>query len=99
MSGIAGSLYIDPETGEEKVHLPRAPQLDAAGAEIVSSVSLVVGVDLHPLSLGERVRRFMKTPMLSADLFKYDDGEDIGEMFDEHESPISPHVDRDWETG
>jgi len=77
-----------------QVYIP--PKLDDKGRELVSSVSLVSRADMRPITLGERIRRYMRTPQFQRDLDSEDgwDPEDLEEIGIEEENPISIHEDR-----
>lgn len=86
----------------DKVQIPSdqdvnkfAPQLDGRGREVVSPVSLVAAVNLRNVTLGERVRRYMKTPQFlqdQNDLDGYDPDEHDPEFLaDMDENPMSRH--------
>lgn len=67
---------------------------DDQGREIVSPVSLVAVAHMRPLSIGERVARYMRTPNLQEihdDLWDPDDQE---EPFSRNVDPMSKHEDR-----
>lgn len=72
------------------------PQLDEHGREIISQVTLVAVADLRPVTLGERIRRYMKTPQFLQDLHNEDGyhDENIEEVPDEDENPITRYETR-----
>lgn len=75
-----------------------APQLNKDGSEILSDVSLVAIADLRPITLGERIRRYERTPQFLHDqnsLDGYDEGDDFSDvLLDRDESPLSQYEDR-----
>lgn len=91
---------VDKVTGEITVAPVNnwvPPQLDKFGREIVSPISLVAAVDLRPMSLGERIRRYQRTPQFQEDLKALEESEiddEIMELYDDGENPISPYEDR-----
>lgn len=94
------SSKIDKTTGEISTvpvnnYVP--PQLDDQGREIVSPISLVAAVDLRPMSLGERIRRYQRTPQFQEDLKRLREAEiddEIMQLYDDDENPISPYEER-----
>lgn len=72
-------------------------KVDKNGALRLSPVSLVAIASMRPVTLGERVRRYQRTPKFLQDQQMLDgyDEEDI--LFDRHENPLSPHEDRSFE--
>lgn len=94
--------FVDAD-GVEQVYQYNPPQLDESGMERVSDTSLVSVADLSPMSLGERVRRYMRQPQFQEDLMNelgYDSLED-DELPDtlegDDDAPMSPHEDRAYE--
>jgi len=74
------------------------PALDKFGRVIVSPVSLVATADRKPVSMGDRVRKYQRSPQFQHDLLKdaaYDaDDHDPDVLADAHANPMSPHEDR-----
>lgn len=72
--------------------------LNEDGSEKLNPVSLVATVHLKPLSIGERIQRYLNTPSV-ADLqgsdYGYDDLDDMDD--DPNVDPISPHEQRAYE--
>lgn len=76
---------------EEIFHFPR-PRLDASGAEVVSSASMMQEVYMRPPNLGARIRKFLKYPQPLADRpDSWDDGDhlDYDDLSDL--PPMSPY--------
>jgi len=69
-----------------------APALDSEGRELVSSVSLVTVAHQRPVTLGERIKRYMQMPTLQADL-EYDEI-DEDDYVDYDGPPMSKYEDR-----
>lgn len=68
---------------------------DEAGGELVSDVSLVSEVDMHPLTTGERMARFLKAPELMGGLFEdLDPLDEDMEALDDDGAPMTMHEDR-----
>lgn len=42
-------------------------RMNSAGEEVLSDVSLVAHTDMRPVTLGERIRRYIKTPAFAQD--------------------------------
>lgn len=63
----------------------------------VSPVSLVAVADLRPITLGERVRRYMRTPKFLQDQNNLDGYDEEDFLLDPHENPLSPHEERSAE--
>lgn len=73
------------------------PVLDAQGREVISPVSLVAVADLRPISMAERVRRYMRLPQFIEDQKNLTDlwaDNDWDENLDPDEVPISKYEDR-----
>lgn len=64
--------------------------IDDNGREVLSPISLVADVDMNPLSLGEQMARFVKSPDF---LYDGDDDDDL-ELPDDDVDPMSQHEDR-----
>ena len=60
------------------------------GSEHLSPISLVADVDMHPLSLGEQMLRFVRAPDL---LYDWDDAKDFDIERDDLDT-MTPHEDR-----
>lgn len=56
--------------------------------------SLVAVVDLTPITMGERVRRYMRTPSLRDDLIFHDPKYDPDDFYDDEDRPMAPHEER-----
>ena len=89
--------FIDDD-GVEQTYEFHPPVLDDYGNERVSDVSLVAVADLRPMSLGERVRRYMRTPQLQHDLMNDAgmdmDDENFPDTQPDDSAPMSLHEDR-----
>lgn len=73
------------------------PVLDDQGREVVSPVTLVSVADLRPITMGERVRRYMRMPTFLEDQKALQDlwaDDDFDENTDPDEIPIGPYEDR-----
>lgn len=70
------------------------PSMTPDGKVRVSRTSLVAVADIRPVTLGERIRRYMRTPQFLQDMNKDDGYDDIDLLIDPHEPPMSPHEDR-----
>lgn len=70
--------------------------LDAQGRELPSDVSLVSVVDKRPVTLGERIRKYMRSPVLQQHLEdpRYWDPEDIETIALEEEIPMTKYEGR-----
>lgn len=94
---VSTDVDLSPETVDNYKFVP--PQLDAEGREILSPVTLVSVTDMRPMTLGERVRRYIRTPTFQQDILN-DDGyhpDDLHEVPIEDENPISPYEERAWD--
>lgn len=97
------SLRMKAELSTEPVDTPRhnAHRMNDLGEEIVSNISLVSVADQRPMTLGERVRRYMNTPQFQHDLDAGALDDFTDEDFDlvplSDEAPISAHEDRSRE--
>lgn len=70
------------------------PQLDEKGRVIVSPVSLVAVADRRPVTMGERIRRYMRNPKPIEDL-EYDPEDlEVDDLPDGHDNPMTNHEDR-----
>ena len=73
------------------------PVLNDQGAEVVSPISLVAVADLRPVSMAERVRRYMRLPQFVEDQKALADlwaDSDLDENLDPDEVPIGTYEDR-----
>lgn len=74
------------------------PYLDENGSVVTSPVTLVAHLDLRPITLGERISRYMRTPKFQQDMnntLGFDDGDDVpDDMVDMDDLPLSKHEDR-----
>lgn len=95
-------MSVDNSVDDEVyVHIP--PQLtprtdeDRGGQEVVSPVSLVAIADLRPMSLGERIRRYSRSPVFQEDLEALLTTEieaEVHELLDADENPMSKYEER-----
>lgn len=75
--------------------MSRSPNLDAEGREVPSNISLTVAA-YYP-TLGERIRRYMRTPTLQNDVYNNPelwDEDDAEVLFNEDGLIVSPHESR-----
>lgn len=73
------------------------PSLDKHGRVRVSKVSLVGVADIRPVTLGERIRRYARTPQFVQDQYASEGFDEDDLLTDPHEIPMSPHEDRAME--
>lgn len=69
-------------------------RLTESGFEIPDNRSLVAVVDLTPVTMGERVQRYMRTPSLRDELVFSDEDYDPDDFHDDDDRPMSPHEER-----
>lgn len=69
-------------------------RLNSKGMELPDNRSLVAVCDLTPLTIGERVRRYVRVPQLRDDLIYSDENYDPDDFFDDEDRPMSPHEER-----
>lgn len=70
------------------------PSLTKDGRVKVNPTSLVAVVDIRPVTLGERIRRYMRTPQFLQDMNRSDGYDEDDLLIDPHEPPMSPYEDR-----
>lgn len=73
------------------------PVLDDQGREVISPVTLVAVADLRPVSMQERVQRYMRLPSFvqdQTDLREFWTDDDLDELPDPDEVPMSEFEDR-----
>lgn len=94
--------FID-EDGVEQIYEYHRPYLNDFGQEELSDTSLVAVADLRPMSLGERVRRYMRTPQFQQDLMNQagmdEDEDNIPDSLGDPDGPelMSPHEERAYD--
>lgn len=88
---------------QKMMQRPQNPRLDSEGSEILSPISLVADVDMHPLSTRENISRFTKMPSVLENQDGYDSETDIDSegrpilddrdywVTDRTDNPPSPH--------
>ena len=100
MSTTIAKQKSKSSTGDVENYVYHPPTLTKSGAELVSDVSLVAVADLRPVTLGERIRRYMRTPQFMEDIndlrnnLDLFDPEEIDFVLDPHENPMSDYEDR-----
>lgn len=68
--------------------------LNDKGMEIPDPRSLVAVCDLKPITMGERIRRYVRTPQLRDDLLFDNDEYDPDDFHDDEDRPASPFEER-----
>lgn len=68
--------------------------LNKKGMEMPDIRSLVAVCDLSPITLGDKIRRYVRTPTLADDLLYHDEKYDPDDFFDDEDRPMSPHEER-----
>lgn len=69
-------------------------RLTVQGYEIPDGRSLVAVCDLKPVSMGDRIKRYVRSPSLRDDLVFSDDQFDPDDWHDDEDRPMSPHEER-----
>lgn len=73
---------------------PKKRPLTPHAYERPDNRSLVAVCDLRPITMGERVMRYVRTPSLKDDLIFDDDRYDPDDFHDDEDRPMSPHEER-----
>lgn len=73
---------------------PLPDRLTPNGLEIPDRRSLVAVCDLKPVTMGERIKRYVRSPSLKDDLVFSDDRFDPDDFLDDEDRPMSPHEER-----
>lgn len=71
-----------------------APQQYLHAYERPDNRSLVAVCDLKPITMGDRVARYMRSPSLRDDLVFSDPDYDPDDFYDDEDRPMSPHEER-----
>lgn len=77
-----------------KSTIVEAPQQYLHAYERPDNRSLVAVCDLKPITMGDRVHRYMRSPSLRDDLVFSDPDYDPDDFLDDDDRPMSPHEER-----
>jgi len=64
------------------------------GSEMPDKRSLVAVCDIKPVTMGERIRKYQRTPGLKDDHLFHNEDYDPDDFHDDEDRPMSPHEER-----